>query len=380
MNPYFIRIALHLLVWAGAISAYVSEIAGEYWRLLGVSGYLVIFFVLPLLTKRPKTLTSLLCIISILTYVTVYPLEPGAFNPFILLIVPMLVWEMVQRLQLSSCIYPALIQVVGMLLLAAKASFDLSSWLFIAIYIILLYSSAALYYLLHDREAFANTRYEVLLTEYRSLKRRLATEEDSARQEERVLVGHEIHDSVGHKLTALLMQIESLRLKNGNPYQEEADVLKRLAYDSLEETRRAVKTLRHGDTGGLPGIMRLIRRLETDSFLRIYFAVNHGAFSAPLSGEQSFVIYRSVQEALTNIMKHSKAREAKVMFEAPGGSVFRFEISNKVANSYSFQEGFGLTSMRDRLRKINGDLEVFTASEQFIVRGSLRIVDRRDHP
>lgn len=348
----------------------------EYWRLLGAAAYFAVFFVLPLLAKKPRTTTGLLCALSTLAAGSLYPLTDEAFNPFLILIQCMVVWEMVQRLSLFSAIFPAVLQIAGLCLVAVRAGLQPSSWLFISIHAILLYSGAALYRLKHEREAFANTRYNTLMSEYRSLKRRLATEEDSARQEERMLIGHEIHDSVGHKLTALLMQIESLRLKDGNPYREEVDLLKQLAYDSLEETRRAVKAFRRGDTGGLQGIIRLIRKLESDSFLRIYFTVNHGAFSAPLHGEQSFAIYRSVQEALTNIMKHSKAREAKILFEAPGGSVFRFEISNPIINPYSYQEGFGLTSMRERLNKMNGDLEVFAASGQFVLRGWLQITDR----
>ncbi|WP_044477764.1 sensor histidine kinase [Paenibacillus antibioticophila] len=376
MKTYFLRIVLQLLVWAAALSTYWSHMTAEYWRLLGAAAYFAAFFVLPLLTKKPRTTMVLLCVLSILSVVNLYPLHSEAFNPFLLLIQCMVVWEIIQRLSLFSAIYPAVLQIAGLCLVAVRAGLEPSSWLFISIYVILLYSGAALYRLKHEREAFANARYNTLISEYRSLKRRLATEEDSARQEERMLIGHEIHDSVGHKLTALLMQIESLRLKDGNPYHEEVDLLKQLAYDSLEETRRAVKAFRRGDTGGLQGIMRLIRKLESDSFLRIYFTVNHGAFSAPLHGEQSFAIYRSVQEALTNIMKHSKAREAKILFEAPGGSVFRFEISNPITNPYSYQEGFGLTSMRERLNKINGDLEVFAASGQFVVRGWLQITDR----
>lgn len=376
LKPYLLRIVLQLLVWAAALSTYWGHMEIEYWRLLGAAVYFAVFFVLPLLSKQPKAATVLLCVMSALSAGSLYPVMNEAFNPFLLLIQCMVVWEMVQHLPLRRAVYPAALQIAGVCLVAARAGLEPSSWLFLLIHTLLLYIGAGVYRFKHEREASAQARYNTLISEYRSLKRRLASEEDFARQEERMLIGHEIHDSVGHKLTALLMQIESLRLKDGNPYRDEVDLLKQLAYDSLEETRRAVKTFKRGDTGGLQGIMRLIRKLESDSFLRIYFTVNHGAFSAPLDGEQSFVIYRSVQEALTNIMKHSKAREAKIVFEAPGGSVFRFEISNPVTPPYSYQEGFGLTSMRERLNKMNGDLEVFAASGRFVVRGWLYMTDR----
>lgn len=169
------------------------------------------------------------------------------------------------------------------------------------------------------------------------------------------------------------MQLEAFRLDVSESNQEQVQSLKVLASESLEETRRAVKSLKTTEAGGLPGILRLIRKLEMESFMRIHFSVKHGAFTAPLTGEQAFAIFRSVQEALTNIMKHSTSREAEVMFEAPGGSIFRFEISNPITGDQPFQEGFGLTSMRERLERLGGDLEVFQTDEQFILRGYVKI-------
>lgn len=88
-----------------------------------------------------------------------------------------------------------------------------------------------------------------------------------------------------------------------------------------------MKVLKSNEIGGLQGILRLIRMLETESFIRIQFSVKHGAFTVPLTGEQSFVIFRSVQEALTNIMKHSNAREAEISFEAPGAVFFVLKLA-----------------------------------------------------
>lgn len=371
-KPYFIWIALHIMVWLGAMNVYRENLADEYWRLIGFSIFLASFFLLPLFANKPKVSTALICLNAVLSILSVFPLEQETFNPYLLLMVSLLVGEMTHRLPLPKWIFPSIIMAAGIGWFAANARLPFAYNLFIALYTVMLFGAAVRYKLTHDRGHSAALRYDALLTEYKRLKRRLASEEEAARQEERMLIGHEIHDSVGHKLTALLMQLEAFRLKEGGQNQEQVLALKKLAHDSLEETRRAVKTLKQEETGGLQGIMRLIRNLETDSFLRIHFTVNHGAFSAPLNGEQSFVIYRSVQEALTNIMKHSKAREAKVTFEAPGGSLFRFEISNPVTGNIAFQEGFGLRSMRERLQKIGGDLELYTNAEHFVVSGWVR--------
>lgn len=382
---YFIWILLHVLLWLAAMSGYIESIEQDYWRLLGLSAYFLVFFLMPLFVDRKHIVAFLLSLSTVFAVITVFPLGvgagagAGAFNPFIILILTLLTIEMAHRIPWTYGIVPAALQVIGVGLLAVRAEFTILMYLFLVFYYILLFGAASIYNVGNEQLRATRTRYDALITEFRRLKRRLGFEEELVRQEERKLIGHEIHDSVGHKLTALIMQLESFRLQaQGEQDQEKMLSLKQLAQHSLDETRRAVQTFKHEETGGLQGIIRLIRKLESDSFLRIRFTVDHGAFSAPLTGEQSFIIYRSVQEAMTNIMKHSKAREAKVVFEAPGNSVFRFEISNPITKNIAFKEGFGLTSMRERLQNIDGDLDVFATANEFVVRGWVRLVGRRD--
>ena len=261
----------------------------------------------------------------------------------------------------------------AMLIVAETAAFQLAWYI---LFYILLVSAMWHYQAVRNREQAATLKNNVLLDEYRKMKRQLTTEEEMARQDERMLIGHEIHDSVGHKLTALLMQFEAFRITAAESDKAKITVLKELAEQSLEETRRAVKSFKHRESGGLQGVIRLIRKLEIETFMKINFTVKHGAFAAPLSGEQSFAIYRAIQEALTNIMKHSSIREAKVMFEVPGGSVFRFEVMNSMVSEPIFQEGYGLKAMRERLEKVGGSLEISAGERQFVVRGTIRLNER----
>src|SRR5690606_29347959 len=155
-----------------------------------------------------------------------------------------------------------------------------------------------------------------------------------------------------------MMQLEVFRMQAEGETEAQLQKLKELAQESLQETRSAVKSLKSSEPGGLPAILRLIRKLEAESILKIHFTVKYGALSAPLTNEQSIAVYRAVQEALTNIMKHSKSREADILFEAPGGSVFRFEVSNPSMMIDNFREGFGLQSMRERIESNHGKLDI----------------------
>lgn len=201
-------------------------------------------------------------------------------------------------------------------------------WFFLVLYSVMLAMGLALFRTVFSRNEESRVRYETLLSEYRNMKRRLITDEQHARQEERAQVGRDIHDSVGHKLTALLMQLEMHRMQADGETAEVLKGLKALAKESLEETRNAVKSMKQQETSGLPAIIGLLRRLESESFMRVTLTARHGALTVPLNNIQSIPVYRAVQEAMTNAMKHGSTREVYIIFEAPRGGIFRFEVSN----------------------------------------------------
>lgn len=225
---------------------------------------------------------------------------------------------------------------------------------------------------MRDHEQHTKQQYEALLNEYRALKRQAKQNEDAVRAEERTQITRQIHDSVGHKLTSLLMQIEMYRMRASGQEKEQLEQMKRLAKQSLNETRNAVKALREEEVGGIQALLRLIRNLEAESYMQIDFHIRHGALSVALNNEQSIAVYRAIQEALTNAMRHGSSRKVKILLESSGGRLFRFEVSNDTLGHAgdTIKEGFGLTAMRDRIEKAGGTLDIIQTNQQFLVRGS----------
>ncbi|WP_404458587.1 sensor histidine kinase [Oceanobacillus kapialis] len=210
--------------------------------------------------------------------------------------------------------------------------------------------------------------YDQLRAEYRSMKRiNLMTERD-ARLEERTKIARDIHDSVGHRLTALIMKLEMLSIQHeNNEYAE----LKRMATESLEETRQAVRALNLEENEGLATVVHLIRKLEAESHIMVQFTMKQGVLSIPLSNEKSVVLYRVIQEALTNAMRHAQTREVRVTLGKSATGSVSFEIENMIHKAAAFEEGFGLTMMRKRVDEVNGSLEIFQTTNQFIVSGTI---------
>lgn len=210
--------------------------------------------------------------------------------------------------------------------------------------------------------------YEELLSEYRRMKRLHIAAEDNARLEERTRIARDIHDSVGHRLTALIMKLEMLNIQEKNSVYEE---LKEMARESLEETRSAVKALQIKESEGIATVIHLIRKLESENHLRVQFTLNQGVLSATITNEMSVVLYRVIQEALTNIMRHGDTRDAHITLSKSAADDILFEISNPIKNRKPFSFGFGLNSMKERVEEINGKLQVYQTEDRFVVSGKL---------
>ncbi|WP_042224437.1 sensor histidine kinase [Oceanobacillus manasiensis] len=208
--------------------------------------------------------------------------------------------------------------------------------------------------------------YEELRGEYRNLKRLNLVAERDARLEERTNIARDIHDSVGHRLTALIMKLEMLSIQRQN---EEYTELKRMATESLEETRQAVRALKIEENEGIATVVQLIRKLESESHIMVQFTMKQGVLSVGLSNEKSVVLYRVIQEALTNAMRHAQSREVRVTLGKSATGSISFEIENALHKATSFKEGFGITMMRKRVDEIGGRLEVVQTTNQFLVSG-----------
>lgn len=341
------------------------------WRLGSSAIFFTGFFLAPLFRARPAMLFVTLLATSVFSVISLWPASTDATNPYVLLVYSILAGKAAYRLSAVHAACVGFVLTAGAIVpgLLGYSGFP---WLFLALYSVILAIALTLFRTIWSRYEESAVRNETLLSEYRNMKRRLISDEQHARQEERAQVGRDIHDSVGHKLTALLMQLEVHRMHADGDTAEVLKGLKALAKESLEETRNAVKSMKQQETSGLPAIIGLLRRLESESFMRVNLTARHGALTVPLNNIQSIAVYRAVQEAMTNAMKHGSAREVHIIFEAPGGGLFRFEVSNPyLRDRKAYREGYGLKAMRERMEEAGGELHVSMYDNQFIVRGTL---------
>lgn len=184
-----------------------------------------------------------------------------------------------------------------------------------------------------------------------------------AMEQERNRIAREIHDSLGHSLTALNLQIEgALKLATVRPEKslEFLQEAKQLGSTALQDVRQSVATMRVNPLKDKP-LSEAIATL-TQNFQRttqIDPTVQIHLDTEP-SLEVATTIYRIVQESLTNIFKHAEATTVEIsMASNDAGLSLTVQDNGKgFDRSTSQRSGFGLQGMEERVLALQGTLKI----------------------
>src|SRR5690606_18868638 len=98
-----------------------------------------------------------------------------------------------------------------------------------------------------------------------------------------------------------------------------------------------------------------------------------GILNVKLTNDQSVVLYRVIQEGLTNAMRHAHSKEVQVILGRTATLDIEFLIKNRVYNAKPFEEGFGLSNMRKRVEELGGTLSIYQTENEFVIRGMIPI-------
>ena len=186
--------------------------------------------------------------------------------------------------------------------------------------------------------------------------------ENQATLEERNRIAREIHDSVGHYLTAQSIQLENAAVFLNQDRSKAASHLakaRQLGKDALINIRASVATLRQNQ--GLErslenNINKLIKDFQSNTSIAIASKV---ILVSALPTEVKIALYRIVQEALTNIAKHSQATKVKLHLEQTSKKVILSIQDNGCGfNRNNNTTGFGLKGIEERVFALNGKLVI----------------------
>jgi signal transduction histidine kinase len=210
-----------------------------------------------------------------------------------------------------------------------------------------------------------------------AMRTRLETRREQARRtatEERLRMAQDLHDGVGHGLAVIAMQAGvALHVLERDPARARDSLLaiRETSRESLEALRAELSRLStdpggaqrsvHNGLADLPVLVNRVRAGGLDVDLR--------STDPAASGAAGAAAYLVVQEALTNVLRHSGASSARVeVTESPGHLVVSVVDDGQGGQVH---EGLGIGSMRSRVEGLGGTLTVGRSDHGFEVRAQI---------
>lgn len=233
----------------------------------------------------------------------------------------------------------------------------------------------------HNREERQkkDVLYRELLDTHRQLKQYADEVNRLSVVEERNRIARDIHDTLGHNMTALIMQLQMAE----HLYKEDSDRADQLlenavntAKDSLSGIREVVETLRGGETvsSSEDAIRQLVLEFSKKTGIVIKLDLMEDK-KEKRSSAADMAVYRIVQESLTNAVRHGNATEVSVRLEFLPREI-RFLIKDNGEGAKDIKEGFGLRGIRERAEAFGGNV-AFKSDKGFSVQGVLCLEDSK---
>jgi signal transduction histidine kinase len=200
---------------------------------------------------------------------------------------------------------------------------------------------------------------------------------EQARAQERNRIARELHDVIAHTLTVSLLHVSSARLAVEHDPQDAARALaeaERLGRESLDEVRLAVGMLHRGTDAGptapLPGagdLPALVARFDSaGADVSLSIEGETGGLPATVG----LALYRILQEALTNVVKHAPGAPAAVRLVVAADETSLEVDSAAPAGTGS---GMGVLSMRERAESLGGTCQAGPGGRGWLVRAVLPV-------
>lgn len=198
--------------------------------------------------------------------------------------------------------------------------------------------------------------------------RRLSQRILEAQEDERQRVARELHDQSAQSLTLMLVRLRLLeRAHDATEARQQVHELRALAASALEEVRRIALELRPRILEDLGlGEALAWRADELNASGAVRMTLTRLGVDERLPKDLELVLYRVAQEALTNVARHSHARNAHVVLEAKDGTVSLsieddgtgFDVDAAMTDA----RGLGLSGMRERMALVGGTLGIESAA------------------
>ncbi len=202
-----------------------------------------------------------------------------------------------------------------------------------------------------------------------SLREKAETLAEVSVLEERNRIAHEIHDVVGHTLTAAIVQLEAtkkLAARDLTKAAEKLDTINGLVRKGLDDIRRSVRILKdEGESGPFDlhaALEELIRETEQTMGVSVDADIERLPPDDSLGWLTQRVVYHALMEGLTNGIRHGGCSRFRFRLYRADGRL-QFRLTNDGTPFGTARPGFGLTTMMERIQLLGGTAEVGTGPD-----------------
>jgi signal transduction histidine kinase len=188
--------------------------------------------------------------------------------------------------------------------------------------------------------------------------------EELATVRERNRLAREIHDSLGHYLTTVNMQLEAARAVMESEPAKALDALQKaqaLTREGLADVRRSVASLRAAPAAEYP-LPEALAELAADSGSSgLPTELTLTGTPRELTPAAHLTLFRAAQEGLTNVRKHAQAGRAELGLDYGTPGLVRLSLEDNGKGALSAEGGFGLLGIRERVHLLGGDVVITTS-------------------
>ncbi|MFS0840172.1 response regulator [Paenibacillus sp. 1P03SA] len=176
--------------------------------------------------------------------------------------------------------------------------------------------------------------------------------------EERNRLSRELHDTVGHAYTSIIMGMETLRAELVTETGiQRLDSLLELGRKSIEEVRGYLHQMGSAEDSLIQSLQLLGDEFQEHAQVNVIFRVLGEEYM--LSRQAKMALTRCVQESLTNAVRHGEATEMTVSLQFEQ-QFTRLEVQDNGRGMEEWREGFGINAMKERAMNLQGQVSVFT--------------------
>ncbi|MFZ5366645.1 MAG: ATP-binding protein [Spirochaetota bacterium] len=198
------------------------------------------------------------------------------------------------------------------------------------------------------------------------LQRYARTADEEAITRERNRISREIHDISGYIFTNIIALMDAAISMGGRDPSALAELhttVRVQAKEGLQETRRALRELRSSDTHRERGIAAIYKiKTVFERVTGIQVSIEAGNMPPSFGDEIDMAVYRVVQEALTNAMRHGRASHVWVQFWIVDDTL-ELSVQDDGLGAKDIVKGIGLSGMEERIKHLGGTIKAGNAPE-----------------